>query len=131
METNQGRRPQFFVTTFLETSTRPIQCGSNEKVFSLNMEQPREIVSDCLPLLIAMRRIQFIELHEQPWFPRTLRNEITDALQCGSKFLKAYDPISLLLQRALDTTRSRAIVDVCSGGGGPWLDLSQKLRGDA
>src|ERR1019366_8110531 len=25
--------------------------------------------------------------------------------------------------------RSRSIVDVCSGGGGPWLDLSQKLRG--
>lgn len=89
-----------------------------------------QIVSNRLPTLIAMRRIQFIELHEQPWFPPTLRNEITDALQCGSETLKAYSPISILLQRALDDTRSRSIVDVCSGSGGPWLDLSQKLRGD-
>jgi hypothetical protein len=103
--------------------------GFNENVLSLNMEYPGQIVSDCLPILIAMRRIQFIELHEQPWFPPSLRNEITDALQCGSEILKAYAPITALLQRALDATRSRSIVDVCSGGGGPWLDLSQKLRG--
>jgi hypothetical protein len=77
-----------------------------------------------------MRRIQFIELHEQSWFPTTLRNEITDALQCGTALLNAYTSISVLLQRALDATRSQSIVDVCSGSGGPWLDLSQKLQGD-
>jgi len=78
-----------------------------------------------------MRRIHFIELHEQSWFPPTLRNEIRDALQCGSDVLKAYAPISGLLQRALDATRSCSIVDICSGSGGPWLNLSQELRGDA
>jgi len=77
-----------------------------------------------------MRRIQFIELHEQPWFPPTLRNEITDALQCGSELLKAYAPISVLLQRALDASGSRSVVDLCSGSGGPWLGLSRKLRRD-
>lgn len=77
-----------------------------------------------------MRRIQFIELHEQPWFPSTLRNEVTDALQCGLEILKAYASISTLLQRALVAARSRSIVDICSGSGGPWLDLSEKLRGD-
>jgi len=77
-----------------------------------------------------MRRIQFIELHEQPWFPSTLRNEITDALQCGSENLKAYASISVILQHALDATGSRSIVDLCSGSGGPWRDLSKKLRGD-
>jgi hypothetical protein len=82
------------------------------------------------PPVIAMRRIHFIELHDQPWFPATLRNEITDALQCGSEFLKAYASISVLLQRALDASQSRSIVDVCSGSGGPWLGLSQKLRGE-
>ena len=76
-----------------------------------------------------MRRIQFIELHEQPWFPLTLRNEITDALQYGSQRLKAYAPVSDLLQRALDASGSCSIVDLCSGGGGPWVDLSRKLRG--
>jgi hypothetical protein len=33
-----------------------------------------------------------------------------------------------MLQRALEATQSTAIVDLCSGSGGPWLDLSQKLQ---
>jgi hypothetical protein len=78
-----------------------------------------------------MRRVQFIELHEQPWFPSSLRHEITDALQFGLNLLKAYAPIAPLLQSALDSTRSRSIVDMCSGAGGPWLTLSRKLHPDA
>ena len=78
-----------------------------------------------------MRRVQFIELHEQAWFPSSLRDEITDALQFGLNFLKAYAPIAPLLQSTLDATQNRLIVDMCSGAGGPWLDLSRMLRGDA
>jgi hypothetical protein len=78
-----------------------------------------------------MRRIQFIELHEQPWLPAFLRNEITDTLQFGLNLFKAYTPIVPLLQSALDSTNSRSIVDMCSGGGGPWLELSRKLHGKA
>jgi hypothetical protein len=75
-----------------------------------------------------MHRVQFVELHEQPWFPSSLRDETTDALQFGLNLLKAYAPIAPLLQSALDSTGSRSIVDMCSGGGGPWLDLSRRLR---
>jgi hypothetical protein len=75
-----------------------------------------------------MRRIQFIELHEQPWFPSSLRDGMTDALQFGFNLLKAYAPIAPLLQDALDSAGSRSIVDICSGAGGPWLDLSRRLR---
>jgi len=77
-----------------------------------------------------MRRVQFIELHEQPWFPPPLRHEITDALEFGLNLLKAYAPIASLLQSVLDSTRSWSIVDMCSGGGGPWLDLSRRLHPD-
>jgi hypothetical protein len=80
---------------------------------------------------VAMRRIQFIELHEQPWFPPSLRDGTTDALQFGLNLLKAYAPIVPLLQSVLDFTRSGLIVDLCSGGGGPWLELSQNLHGGA
>ncbi len=76
-----------------------------------------------------MRRIQFIELHDQPWFPSGLRDEITDALQCGSQVLKAYAPVYGILQRALEASGSCSAVDLGSGSGGPWLDLSKKLRG--
>ena len=75
-----------------------------------------------------MRRIQFIELHEQPWFPSFIRDEIMDALQFGLSLLNAYAPIAPLLQRALDSAQSRSIVDLCSGGGGPWSDLCCKLQ---
>jgi hypothetical protein len=77
-----------------------------------------------------MRRVQFIEFHEQPWFPSSLRNGVTDALQFGFHLIKAYAPIAPRLQSALDLTRSRSVVDLCSGGGGPWFDLSRKLQGD-
>ncbi len=76
-----------------------------------------------------MRRVQFIEIHEQPWFPSSLRDGVTDALQFGFDLVKAYAPIAPLLQTALNSTRSRSIVDLGSGGGGPWLDLSRKLQG--
>jgi len=78
-----------------------------------------------------MRRIQFIEFHDQPWFPSSIRDDITDALQFGLSFLKAYAPIAPLLHGPLDSASSRSIVDMCSGGGGPWLYLSRKLGGAA
>lgn len=78
-----------------------------------------------------MRRAQFIELHEQPWFPRSLRHEITNALQFGLNLLNIYAPIAPLLQNSLDSTQCRTIVDMCSGGGGPWLNLSRRLQPDA
>ena len=78
-----------------------------------------------------MRRIQFIEIHEQAWLPSSIRDDITDTLQFGLNLFHAYAPIVPLLQRAIDSTRShgrRSIVDLCSGGGGPWFDLSRKLQ---
>src|ERR1700691_5908692 len=85
-----------------------------------------------------MRRVQFIELHEQPWFPSSLRDDVTDAIQFGFNHLKAYEPVAPLLQNVIDSTgngtnagpssTTQSIVDMCSGGGGPWLDLSRKLR---
>jgi hypothetical protein len=78
-----------------------------------------------------MRRIQFIELHDQPWFPPSLRDDVIDALQFGLSLLNTYAPIAPLLHGAIDSSRSRSIVDMCSGGGGPWLYLSRKLSGGA
>src|SRR5258708_24217474 len=75
-----------------------------------------------------MRRVQFIELHEQPWFPSSLRDEVTDALQFALNLSKAYAPVVPLLRDVLDSAGSCSVVDLCSGGGGPWLELSRKLQ---
>jgi hypothetical protein len=96
-----------------------------------------------------MRRIQFIELHDQPWFPSSIRNKVTDALQFGFNLVNVYAPIAPLLEGALNSAKIRPIaeqpiadqpvvyqpivdhpvVDLCSGGGGPWFDLYRKLPG--
>ena len=73
-------------------------------------------------------RVHLIEFHEQLWFPATIREEITDALQFGLHLCKAYAPVAALLRNALDSNRSHSIVDLCSGGGGPWPRLSDKLQ---
>jgi hypothetical protein len=83
-----------------------------------------------------MRRVQLIELHEQRWFPSSLRADVTDALQFGFNLLQAYTPVAPLLQNVIDSAGNKpdtqSIVDMCSGGGGPWLDLARHLRrGDA
>jgi hypothetical protein len=75
-----------------------------------------------------MPRIHFIEIHEQPWFPSSMRDGVTDALQFGLNLSRVYGPIAPLLQRVLDSTRSGSIVDLCSGGGGPWFDLVGKVE---
>ena len=80
---------------------------------------------------LKMRRLHFIELHEQQWIPSSLRDGVTDALQFGLNLLRAYAPIAPLLQKAIHSAGCRSIIDLCSGAGGPWLDLSRKVQGDA
>ncbi|HEY6302633.1 MAG TPA: hypothetical protein VIX14_06150 [Terriglobales bacterium] len=80
-----------------------------------------------------MRRVHFFEFHDQPWFPSSLRDYVTDALQFGFNLLKSYAPIAPLLQSALDSAGNgpnagRSVIDMCSGGGGPWFDLSRRLQ---
>jgi hypothetical protein len=82
------------------------------------------------PDQIAMRRVQFFEIHEQPWVPSSIRDASTDALQFGFNLLNAYAAAAPLLERALDSTHSQSIVDLCSGGGGPWFELHFDLQFD-
>jgi hypothetical protein len=77
---------------------------------------------------LPLHRVQFIEFHEQPWFPSFLRDDTTDALQFGLNLLRAYAPIVPLLRNLVDSAAERSIVDLCSGGGGPWLELWRTLQ---
>jgi hypothetical protein len=70
-----------------------------------------------------MRRMQLIEFHDQPWFPRFLRDQVTDALQLILHLGNSYRSIVARLQRALENSGARQILDLCSGAGGPWLWL--------
>jgi len=75
-----------------------------------------------------MQRRQWIEIHEQPWYPASLRNLTTDTLQFVWNFLGVYKPIAPLLRGALQKTGTRRVLDLCSGGGGPWQSLVREFE---
>jgi hypothetical protein len=75
-----------------------------------------------------MRRKAWFEIHDHPFYPGFLRDFATDALQAIWNAMGVYSPIAPLLERSISRSGARRIVDLCSGGGGPWLSLSRELR---
>jgi hypothetical protein len=74
-----------------------------------------------------MRRVTLSEIHEQPWFPKKLRDDVTDTLQFIFNFVGMYRPIVPRLGAALHSAESQRVIDLCSGGGGPWIWLRAAL----
>lgn len=70
-----------------------------------------------------MHRRPWFEIHDQPWFPAFLRDRVTEALEAVWNGNRTYCPIAERLREAIRRSGARQIVDLCSGGGGPWLGL--------
>jgi hypothetical protein len=66
---------------------------------------------------------RLFEIHEQPWFPQSLRDEFVDSLQMILEVTDTYLPIASLLRKRLEESGSQRVVDLCSGAGGPWPSL--------
>jgi hypothetical protein len=77
-----------------------------------------------------MRRLNLVELHEQPWFPKSLRDAVTDVLQLLLNRSRYHELVGPLLRVALHRARASHVVDLCSGGGGPWLELIELVGSD-
>jgi hypothetical protein len=74
-----------------------------------------------------MKRRQLIELEDQDWFPRTIRDLGTDYLQFFQTQLRLDRMMTPILARALKESGATRIVDLCSGGSGPLLMLVRDL----
>jgi hypothetical protein len=74
-----------------------------------------------------MRRVQWFEIHDQPWFPACLRDQVTDALQLILQLGNFYKPIAGRLRQAVEDSGASQILDLCSGAGGPWLSLYREF----
>jgi hypothetical protein len=68
------------------------------------------------------------EFHDQEWFPKVLRDHVTDALQFIFNLVRIYKPIVPRLSEAICAAKSEEVVDLCSGGGGPWMWLQKSLQ---
>jgi hypothetical protein len=74
-----------------------------------------------------MRRRQLVEIEDQPWCPRAVRDGGTDWLQFMANTTRAFDAVAPKLRAAMAATGTSNILDLCSGGGGPWLTLERTL----
>lgn len=75
-----------------------------------------------------MDRIQFIEIQDQSWCPKTIRDALTETLQFTLNLGNQYAPTVHRLRIALERMGSKEVVDLCSGAGGPWLRLLRAFQ---
>ena len=74
-----------------------------------------------------MQRQQLIEIEDQTWCPASLRDAATDYLQFVLRISNPYAAILPRLQAALERCATDTIVDMASGGSGPWPRLLPAL----
>ncbi len=76
-----------------------------------------------------MKRLHLFELEDQPWFPATIRDLATDYLQFIQARFRIDRAMTPHIARVLESTGTRRIIDLCSGGSGPLLLLIGDLAG--
>ncbi len=75
-----------------------------------------------------MKRFQYIELEDLPWFPAVLRDYMTDFLQITANKFQLFKGSIGILKKGLKESGGSKIVDLASGGGGAWLSLAPDLK---
>jgi SAM-dependent methyltransferase len=75
-----------------------------------------------------MKRRHWIEISDEPWCPRGIRNAVTDYCRFVTELSGIYNAVAPLLIDALERTGGRLVLDLGSGAGGPWLRLQPLLR---
>jgi hypothetical protein len=76
-----------------------------------------------------MRRLHLLEIEDQSWCPTAVRDAMTDYLQFVVRKARPYAAAAPHLKRVLERSGVSEVVDLCSGGGGPWPSLLPDLDG--
>ena len=74
-----------------------------------------------------MGRLHLLEIHDQPWCPRSLRDALTDFLRFALELGRSYAAAAPLLREAIARAGAARVVDLCSGAGGPWRALRHDI----
>ncbi len=80
------------------------------------------------PFNCSMRRIHLFEFEDLQWFPRILRNYMTDYLQFVANQADFYKNILPIIKKGLAKSGTSTVVDLASGGGGGWVKLAPRLQ---
>jgi hypothetical protein len=68
-----------------------------------------------------LRRLQLFEVLDQAWCPQAVRHGATDCLEAVISRSDIYRAIQAGIFEAIADCGALRVVDLCSGGGGPWL----------
>jgi hypothetical protein len=74
-----------------------------------------------------MKRIHLFEFMDMPWYPQTFRRMQSDYLQFVATLNSGHQHLIPLFTKALEHGETLEIVDLCSGGTGPWLRLQDQF----
>jgi len=75
-----------------------------------------------------MPRFHLIEFEDQQWFPKNIRNYMTDFLGFVTNQFDLFKGAVPILQKGLEKSGGSQIIDLASGGGGAWLKLVNHLK---
>lgn len=75
-----------------------------------------------------MRRIHLFEFLDLPEYPRLFRRMQTDYLQFAATMGMGHQNLVLLIARGMQHAGTAQIVDLCSGGTGPWMRLQGHFK---
>ncbi len=74
-----------------------------------------------------MSRVHLFEFTDQDWYAQVFRRIQTDYLQYATTRGAGHQNLVPVFKRVLQQTGSMEIVDLCSGGTGPWVQLRKQL----
>ncbi|CAG0976382.1 hypothetical protein ANAEL_01474 [Anaerolineales bacterium] len=75
-----------------------------------------------------MKRVHLFEFTDLPWYPQTFRSIQTDYLQFASTLGSGHKNLVPLFKKAMQHAETTEILDLCSGGTGPWIRLQEEFK---
>ena len=74
-----------------------------------------------------MRRRNWREIEDMSWCPAWLRDAMTGYLQTVVDVARPYDVAAPILGELIETSGCTSVLDLASGGGGPWPGLRARM----
>jgi hypothetical protein len=75
-----------------------------------------------------IKRIHLFEFTDLSWYPQVFRCIQTDYLQFIATLGAGHKYLVPLFKRATQNAKTKEIVDLCSGGTGPWIRLQEQFE---
>ncbi len=75
-----------------------------------------------------MKRIHLFEFEDFKWFPSWLRDCMTNYIVAFHKILATHEQLAGIINKGLKHSKKKHVLDMCSGSGGPMLDVKQVLK---